>query len=110
MNLRHVLAWLHLVHAWVVVRAALLLGAAAASFAGGPAGNHRPVLARRALPVLIIGGSATAGWHDNSHQGFVVRGLRAFAQPKGVTLHIVNHAIPGARVVNPAFAVTPFPI
>jgi len=61
--------------------------------------RHRP-----RVSVLIIGGSAADGWLDRTHQGYVVRGLKDYARAEGIRVAIVNHAIPGARVVNPTVA------
>ena len=56
--------------------------------------------ARPRIPVLVVGGSAAAGWHDAAGPGYVSRGLTRYAERAGLTLAIANHAIPGARVVN----------
>lgn len=52
------------------------------------------------IPVLVVGGSAAAGWRDATGAGYVSRGLTRYAQRAGLTLRIANRAIPGARVVN----------
>lgn len=54
-----------------------------------------------AIPVVIIGGSAAAGWHDSTDQGYVVRALDHWKHADGLNLSIENHAIPGSRVINP---------
>lgn len=51
-------------------------------------------------PVLVVGGSAAAGWRDTTGPGYVTRGLTQYARRVGITLAIANHAMPGARVVN----------
>ncbi len=58
----------------------------------------------RPVPVVLIGGSAVAGWHDSSHQGYVVRAIRRYSKSTGVHFAVANHAIPGARVINPTVA------
>ncbi len=62
----------------------------------GHTGTPRP-----RMSVLIVGGSAADGWLDRTHEGYVVRGLLDYARAERVRADIVNHAIPGARVVNP---------
>ncbi|MDA8200313.1 MAG: SGNH/GDSL hydrolase family protein [Thermaerobacter sp.] len=52
------------------------------------------------IPVLVVGGSAAAGWRDGTGPGYVARGLIRYARRAGLTLRIANQAIPGARVVN----------
>lgn len=70
----------------------------ALSLAGlGHSGTPRP-----RVSILIVGGSAAAGWLDRTHEGYVVRGLLDYAQAAHVQADIVNRAIPGARVVNPS--------
>lgn len=61
---------------------------------GRSAGNPR-------IPVLIVGGSAAAGWRDAAGRGYVRRGLDQYARRAGLALHITNRAIPGARVIDP---------
>ena len=63
----------------------------------GHTGTPRP-----RMSVLIVGGSAADGWLDRTHEGYVVRGLLDYAHAHHVQADIVNHAIPGARVVNPS--------
>ena len=48
-------------------------------------------------PVVIVGGSAAAGWHDATGKGYVVRALDALPN----RFNIENKAIPGSRVINP---------
>ena len=52
------------------------------------------------IPVLIVGGSAAAGWRDAAGHGYVRRGLGQYARRAGLRLTITNRAIPGARVVS----------
>jgi hypothetical protein len=63
----------------------------------GRASDHR-------VSAVIIGGSTAAGWRDGAGPGYVVRGLRRYGAMAGVRFVIKNHAIPGARVVNPLTA------
>ncbi len=51
----------------------------------------------RPTPVVIVGGSAAAGWHDATGKGYIVRALDTL--PK--RLAVENKAIPGSRVINP---------
>lgn len=67
----------------------------------GLAGMGHTAVPRPRVSVLVIGGSAADGWLDRTHEGYVVRGLRDYAQAQRVRAQIENHAIPGARVVNP---------
>ncbi len=63
----------------------------------GHTGRPRP-----RISIVIVGGSAADGWLDKTHEGYVVRGLLDYARAHHVQADIVNHAIPGARVVNPS--------
>lgn len=54
----------------------------------------------RLTTVLIIGGSAAYGWHDKTGEGYIVRGLKAWAA-NPARLRIENRAVPGATVHNP---------
>jgi hypothetical protein len=52
------------------------------------------------VPVLIIGGSAAAGWVDLTGPGYVARGVLGFGDGHGLDFRVTNHAIPGAPVVD----------
>ena len=56
------------------------------------------------VQVVIIGGSAAAGWHDETGEGYVVRALKAYARYVRAGIAIQNQAVPGSSVVNPAIA------
>lgn len=53
------------------------------------------------VPVLIVGGSAAVGWVDDTGMGYVERGFLDYGRRAGMDFSFTNHAIPGARVVNP---------
>jgi acyl-CoA thioesterase-1 len=67
-------------------------------------GAHVSRAADNTIPVVVIGGSAAAGWHDATGQGYVVRALSAYARLVGARLSIDNQAVPGAEVVDPGIA------
>jgi len=53
------------------------------------------------VPVLIVGGSAAVGWVDDTGMGYVERGFLGYGPSAGMAFTFTNHAIPGARVMNP---------
>lgn len=52
------------------------------------------------IPVVILGGSAAAGWHDKTLQGYVERGLKSYANYAHVSYVFEQHAFGGAPVTN----------
>ncbi|MGC8487913.1 MAG: SGNH/GDSL hydrolase family protein [Clostridia bacterium] len=56
------------------------------------------------VPVLIVGGSAAVGWVDDTGLGYVERGFLRYGEQAKMDFTFTNHAIPGARVVNPLVA------
>lgn len=81
---------------WLAAAAGTALGIASLALLAAPGRSA----AGPRIPVLVVGGSAAAGWRDATGPGYVSRGLTRYAQRAGLTLRIANHAIPGARVVN----------
>jgi len=51
-------------------------------------------------PVLIVGGSAAAGWVDRGGLGYVARGVIGYGAQAGFDFQVTNRAIPGAPVVD----------
>ena len=76
----------------------LLLAAAVLGAAGGVWTLHQSPVR---IPTVIIGGSAAKGWFDRSGRGYIERALLRYETVSHVQFQIVNHAIPGARVINP---------
>ena len=81
---------------WLAAAAGTALGIASLAL---PTARGRSAAGPR-IGVLVVGGSAAAGWRDATGPGYIARGLMRYAQRAGLTLRIANHAIPGARVVN----------
>jgi acyl-CoA thioesterase-1 len=81
---------------WLAAAAGTALGIASVALLAAPGRSA----AGPRIPVVVVGGSAAAGWRD-SGPGYVSRGLIRYARRAGLTLRIANHAVPGARVVNP---------
>lgn len=77
---------------------ALMLAVAIMAVAGGVLTfHHKPAR----VSTLIVGGSAAKGWFDQSGRGYIERALLSYENVSQVHFDIENHAIPGARVVNP---------
>ena len=80
------------------MRAAIFLAAAVVGIAGSVWTFHRPPAS---MSTVIVGGSAAKGWFDQSGRGYIERALLSYGNAARVQFRIVNHAIPGARVLNP---------
>lgn len=81
------------------MRMRALVLAAAVMAAAGSVWTFRPK--PMTVSTLIVGGSAAKGWFDRSGRGYIERALLRYGTVSHVHFQIVNHAIPGARVLNP---------
>lgn len=50
--------------------------------------------------VLIVGASSARGWKDADNNGYLDRAFADLATPHGTDYHVINEAIPGAKIAQ----------